>query len=67
MVLGYIEVDVMDNIKSLIGSYNEFSDDKLNYLQIHDGLLIDKKEYNKWKFVLNRYLKENIGYVFMMN
>tara|TARA_R110001592_G_scaffold242213_1_gene502727 strand:+ start:53 stop:2662 length:2610 start_codon:yes stop_codon:yes gene_type:complete len=67
MILGYIEVDVMNNIKNLISGYNDFESKKFNYIQIHDGLLIDKNEYNKWKFILNRYLKENIGYMFMMN
>lgn len=67
MMLGYIEVDVMNNIKNLIDGYNDVENNKLRYIQIHDGLLMDKKEYNKWKFVINKYLRDNVGYMFVMN
>ena len=66
-MLGYIEVDVMNNIKNLIDGYNDVENNKLRYIQIHDGLLMDKKEYNKWKFVINKYLRDNVGYMFVMN
>ena len=63
LILGYIEVDVMNLIKSFIDGV---MDDDIGYIQIHDGLLVRKKDCKKLKFNINNLLRKDIGYMFSL-
>jgi hypothetical protein len=63
LILGYIEVDVMNLIKSFIDGV---MDGDIGYIQIHDGLLVRKKDYKKLKFYINNLLRKELGYMFSL-